>query len=200
MNCPHGLRQSLVFPGPALPRKIPVKALAADLQNPAVQGYPALPLAAVRLFRNEPHSLFLADFLRLAAKKALASAKNSFSSLSRRLAFSSSFTCLRSTASSSARLIAVSGAWLPGPASSRPSRTAFCQPYNVSSGMPSSCAASPAPISFPASPPALYTPSRISSAPVPFFTPSFSFYSTPFLCLEGVNFICTTSAVVLRCL
>jgi hypothetical protein len=56
--------------------------------------------------------------------------------------------CLRSAPSSSARLMASPGPREPGPASSRPSRTAFCHSYSVSTGIPSSFAAFPAPISF----------------------------------------------------
>ncbi|MCI8524779.1 MAG: hypothetical protein HFF17_02420 [Oscillospiraceae bacterium] len=78
MDRPRGLRQALVLPGQLPPGEIPVKNLTAHLQNPTAQGNFSLLPAAVCLFRKELHPRFLADFRRLAAKKALASAKNSF--------------------------------------------------------------------------------------------------------------------------
>ena len=50
-------------------------------------------------------------FQRFAAKKALASSKNLFSSLRRRSFLSWFFICLRSIVSSSARFITDSGVW-----------------------------------------------------------------------------------------
>ena len=147
MDFSHGIRQSLILPRPLPSGEMPVKTLPAHLQNPTVQGDFSFLSAAVRLLRNKPHSMFPADFRRLAAKKALASAKNSFSSFSRRFSRSSALLCLRSVPNSSARLMASTGPRLPGPASSRPSRTAFCHPYTVSTGIPSSFAAFPAPLS-----------------------------------------------------
>ena len=50
-----------------------------------------------RVIDNEFHSFVLADLRRLAAKKALASSRNSFSSLRRLISLFCSFTCLRSS-------------------------------------------------------------------------------------------------------
>ena len=109
INLPHSLRQTLILPGSLPTRDILVKSLPTHLQHPAVHRYLSFLPAVIRLFCKKPHSLFFADFRRLAAKKALASAKNAFSSFSRRISRSNALFCLRSTASSSARLIASPG-------------------------------------------------------------------------------------------
>ena len=84
-NVEHGIRQRLIFPWPGSVFQIFVEPLPADVQQPAIEGQLPFVPAVVHLVRNEPHSGVLADFRRLAAKKALASSKNSFSSFKRRI-------------------------------------------------------------------------------------------------------------------
>ena len=65
-----------------------------------------------------PYPEVLAHFRRLAVKKALASARHSFSSFRRFISFLCSWLFFFGCSAYSARLAAVSGVWLPGPGSS----------------------------------------------------------------------------------
>lgn len=80
----------------------------------------SLDRAAVGLNINKFHSQLFVDFRRLAAKKALASARNLFSSFRRLISFSCSFVCCLSFCTSSVRLIAVSGVCMPAPPQIQP--------------------------------------------------------------------------------
>ena len=73
----------------------------------------------------EHHSLVFVDFRRLAAKKALASSRNSFSSLRRRIFLSCSFTHLCSILIFSARPMSCQVYKEPPPISNLPVLTAF---------------------------------------------------------------------------
>ena len=89
--------------------QIPVKSLPCHMKRITIKRNPPLYSAAVCLDINKPHPQVFADFRRLAAKKALASAKNSFSSFKRAIPFACSLFCCLSFCTSSVRLIAVSG-------------------------------------------------------------------------------------------
>ena len=105
----HGICQALILPWTVFVREIFVEALPADTKHPAIRcDFPGNP--AVLCFQSQKdHSLVFADFRRLAAKKALASSQNSFSSFRRRISLSCSLTRLRSMVISSDRLIALAG-------------------------------------------------------------------------------------------
>src|SRR5699024_7747931 len=119
----HGICQILVLPGTVFICEIFIKALTTDPKHSAVErDFPGSP-AVLCLQCQKDHSLVFADFRRLAAKKALASSRNSFSSFRRRISLSCSFTRLRSMVISSARLIALVGVWEPSPISSLPALT-----------------------------------------------------------------------------
>ena len=137
-----------VFPRSISAYQIPIEPLPAYTQHFAAKCNSSFPLAIFCFYGDEFHSLPFADFRRLAAKKALASARNSFSSFSRRISFSCCFTCLCRVFNSSARLIAVCGVCAPPPMSKRPSLAALTHPYSVSTGIPNSTAAFEDPISF----------------------------------------------------
>ena len=98
----HRLNPDISTDGLCLPDicKIPAGLLSASGSIP-------LDNAVLGFYGNEHHSLPFADFRRLAAKKALASSRNSFSSSRRRISFSCSLFCLRSICTSSARVMAV---------------------------------------------------------------------------------------------
>lgn len=147
-NFPHDFGKPLVFPRSISAYQIPIEPLPAYTQHFAAKCNSSFPLAVFCFYGDEFHSLPFADFRRLAAKKALASARNSFSSFSRRISFSCCFTCLRRVFNSSARLIAVCGVCAPPPISKRPSLAALTHPYSVSTGIPNSTAAFEDPISF----------------------------------------------------
>ena len=148
-----------------------VEALPADTKHPAIRcDFPGNP--AVLCFQSQKdHSLVFADFRRLAAKKALASSKNSFSSFRRRISLSCSLTRLRSMVISSDRLIALAGVWEPSPISSLPVLTAFRHVWMVPSGIPNSLAALAPPISLAVLLPALCIHSHIY---VPLWIPPYS--------------------------
>src|SRR5699024_2762498 len=143
----HGICQILVLPGTVFICEIFIKALTTDPKHSAVErDFPGSP-AVLCLQCQKDHSLVFTDFRRLAAKKALASSRNSFSSFRRRISLSCSFTRLRSMVISSDRLIALAGVWEPSPISSLPALTAFSQVWMVPSGIPNSLAALAPPIS-----------------------------------------------------
>ena len=119
-NFPHDFGKPLVFPRSISAYQIPIEPLPAYTQHFAAKCNSSFPLAVFCFYGDEFHSLPFADFRRLAAKKALASARNSFSSFSRRISFSCCFTCLRRVFNSSARLIAVCSVCAPPPMSKRP--------------------------------------------------------------------------------
>src|SRR5574344_982856 len=100
-DCFHCICNSLIFPRLFACFEIVIEPLPTDIKHPAVKSQFAFLRAVASLKRNETHPHVLADFRRLAAKKALASSRNSFSSLSRLFSFASSLTCLRSSTSSS---------------------------------------------------------------------------------------------------
>ena len=143
----HGSCQILVLPGTVFVCEIFIEALAADPKHSAVERDFSSNPAVLCLQSQKDHSLVFADFRRLAAKKALASSRNSFSSLRRRISLSCSFTRLRSMVISSDKLIALVGVWEPSPISSLPALTAFSQVWMVPSGIPNSLAALAPPIS-----------------------------------------------------
>jgi len=147
-NFPHDFGKPLVFPRSISAYQIPIEPLPAYTQHFAAKCNSSFPLAVFYFYGDEFHSLPFADFRRLAAKKALVSARNSFSSFSRRISFSCCFTCLRRVFNSSARLIAVCGVCAPPPMPKRPSLAALTHPYSVSTGIPNSTAAFEDPISF----------------------------------------------------
>ena len=60
-----------------------VESLAGNLEYAAIESDLSLDPAAVSFYINKPHSQVFGDFRQLAAKKALASARNSFSSFNR---------------------------------------------------------------------------------------------------------------------
>ncbi len=136
-NFPHDFGKPLVFPRSISAYQIPIEPLPAYTQHFAAKCNSSFPLAVFYFYGDEFHSLPFADFRRLAAKKALVSARNSFSSFSRRISFSCCFTCLRRVFNSSARLIAVCGVCAPPPMpAKRPSLAALTHPYSVSTVFP----------------------------------------------------------------
>ena len=143
----HGIRQILILPGTAFVREIFIEVLSADAKHPAIKGNFSVNPAVLCFQSQKDHSLVCADSRRLAAKKALASSRNSFSSFRRWISLSCSFTLLRSMVISSYRLIALAGGWEPSPISSLPALTAFSHVWMVPSGIPNSLAALAPPIS-----------------------------------------------------
>ena len=135
-NFPHDFDKPLVFPRSISAYQIPIEPLPTYIQHFTAKCNSSFLLAVFCFYGDEFHSLPFADFRRLAAKKALASARNSFSSFSRRISSSCCFTCLRRVFNSSARLIAVCGVCAPPPMSKRPSLAALTHPYSVSTGSP----------------------------------------------------------------
>ena len=178
-NFPHDFGKPLVFPRSISAYQIPIEPLPAYTQHFAAKCNSSFPLAVFCFYGDEFHSLPFADFRRLAAKKALASARNSFSSFSRRISFSCCFTCLRRVFNSSARLIAVCGVCAPPPMSKRPSLAALTHLYSVSTGIPNSTAVFEDPISFDSFTAAPYIPCCIFVDSEPSFVASclsFSIY------------------------
>ena len=81
--------------------------------------------------RNKRHSFVFADLRRLAAKKAPASSRKSFSFFKRRISFSCSLTRWRSFKSSSLSDIVLCGVCEPSPGSRLSGRSARTRPYMV---------------------------------------------------------------------
>ena len=121
-DCFHRFCYLLIFPRLFARFKIVIESLPTDIKHPAIKSLFAFLRAAANLKCNETHSHVFADFRRLAAKKALASWRNSFSSSRRLTSFDNSFTCFRSSTSSSFIVKARAGVCVHGPRSSRPWR------------------------------------------------------------------------------
>ena len=68
--------------------QIPIKPLSRHTKRITIKCSPSLEPAVVCLYGDKPHPQVFADFRRLAAKKALASSRNSFSSFRRRISLS----------------------------------------------------------------------------------------------------------------
>jgi len=140
--------QTLILPGVVFIGEIFVESLLVDAKHTGIKrNFPFDP-AVLRPERKKHHSLIFTDFRRLAAKKALASSRNSFSSFRRGISLSCSFTRLRNIVISSARLLALVGVWEPSPISSLPALTALSHVWMVPSGIPNSLVALAPPTSF----------------------------------------------------
>ncbi len=98
----------------------------------------SLNCAVLCLFGYELQSFEFPDFRRLAAKKADASSKNSFNSLSRLIFLSRSFSCLLSSLFSSTSVNAVPGICSPFPRSTSPFLALCTYVPKVFFGTPSS--------------------------------------------------------------
>lgn len=87
---------------------------------------------AICLYIDKPHSQVFAVFRRFAVKKALASAKNAFSSFKQAISFACSLYCRLSFCASSVRLIDVFGVWGSGLKSNLASFVRLFHSYSVS--------------------------------------------------------------------
>ena len=121
----------LILPWALFIHKILIKSLPADMEDSTAEGGISFQFAVFCLKGNELHSFVFAGFRRLAAKKALASSRKSFSFFKRRISFSCSLTCWRSRSSSSLSVMALCGVCEPAPRSRLPSRWTLTQPYMV---------------------------------------------------------------------
>ena len=85
MDVHHSICKCLIFPWTVLFFEIIMNPLATNVEHFAVERSFTLHHAVIRFHSDKHHSLFLADLRRLAAKKALASSRNSFFSFRRRI-------------------------------------------------------------------------------------------------------------------
>lgn len=138
----------LVLPWFIAIRQIISKCLPRHPQRLAIKADFSLNYAVFGLNRDELQSFPLPDFRRLAAKKADASSKNSFNSLSRLISLSRSFNRRLNSSFSAASVSAVSGLCSPCPKSICPLFALCTHPLSVPSGIPSSAAAAFVPLVF----------------------------------------------------
>lgn len=130
-----------VLPRFFLSLKVIVKTLSWYFQRFTVKSDFSFYKAIFGQQRDIFHSFVFPDLQWLAAKKADASFKNSFSSFNRLTSFSRSFSCLRSSSFSAANVSPVCGVCSPGPRSSLPIFALCTHPLSVLHGIPSSSAA-----------------------------------------------------------
>ena len=127
-----------VFPRFLLSLKIIVKVLCWYVQCLTIKSDFPFNDAIFSHQCNVFHSFVFPDFQWLAAKKADASFKNSFSSFNRLTSFSRSFSCLRSSSFSAANVRPFCGVCSLGLRSSHPILALYIHPLNVLHGIPSS--------------------------------------------------------------
>jgi len=137
----YSFNKRFILPRLILTVKIVIKSLPANFKSLAVKVDFSLDSVVIRLEHYEFQALYFPDFRRLAAKKAEASSRNSFSSSNSRFFFSSSFMRLFAACSCYAILSVSSGVRVPFPVSVSPALALLSHVPNVPFGIPGSSAA-----------------------------------------------------------
>ena len=88
MDLHHGIGKLLIFPWAVFAHQILIKSLSCDMEESAIKTDISFVCAVCCLERNKLHTFVFVDFRRLAAKKALASSRKSFSFFRRRISLS----------------------------------------------------------------------------------------------------------------